>query len=574
VFDLRDYQQEAVDSLFRYFEDGRGDAPLLVLPTASGKSVVQAAFVMEALMRFPDERVVLVTHVRELLEQNYDKLMRLWPEAPAGLYSAGLNSRQVRQITVAGIQSVYRKAALFGDVGIVIVDECHLVPRGDSGMYHTFFDGLREVNPHLCVIGMSATPFRLDSGNLHEGDDRLFDGIAYEVPVRRLVKEDYLCRLVSRIGKHKVDVSAVHTRGGDFVESELEAAMNTDENVEAAVDEFLGRCAERHRMIVFCCGVAHAHTVAASLRRRGVAVGTVTGDTPRHERDNILADFQAGLLRAVTNCNVLTTGFDCPSIDAVIMLRPTMSTGLYIQQAGRGMRIAQGKTDCLVLDYAGNIMRHGPVDDVSVGIQYKNGTPRYKECPQCYAPIPTGCRTCPECQYEYPPPEKRRVFLANSTASALNIMGTEREYDAERDEVVDMGYGMINTPVHYMSYQIHQSSPFKPRTLQVTYHCARRERFKEWVCFEHEEGTYPRRKAEQWWRLRSGVECPDTCEQAATMSPSLKRPLRITVDMSEKYARVTACQNFEEPEDVQADDIKDSDFMPTAPSVQIEDEAI
>lgn len=549
MISLRPYQREAVDALFRWFSERQGN-PLLVLPTGSGKSLVQAFFLQEALALYPAERFILVSHVRELLAQNLAKLQAVWSSAPVGVYSAGLNSRETQQqISICGIQSVYQKAHRFGDVGVVIVDEAHLIPQHDGGMYRNFIAGLQARNPALRIVGMSATPYRLDSGALHEGEHALFDGIAYEASIDRLVKEGYLCPLRSRQGTGRVSVAGLHTRGGEYIESELEQLMNTDPLVKASVDETVTLCAQRNRWIVFCCSVAHAMNVTAALRRRGISADCVTGETTLAERDGILADFQLGNLRALVNVNVLSVGFDAPDIDAVVMMRPTLSTGLYVQQCGRGMRLHPSKQDCLVLDFAGNIMQHGPLNDVSINVQRKGGTPRYKECPACHEPIPTGCFTCPLCGYVYPRrPVGCRAPDHDEHASPLDVMNNASYVE---EDVVDLGFGVIRTPVRYVVYEPHQARNSvllgKPPTLQVTYHCARREKFREWICLEHKEGSFAQRKAAGWWRARSDQPVPTSVDAAAVLAPTLKRPRKIVVNTNEKYPRVLSHLDLETP---------------------------
>lgn len=545
MISLRPYQREAVDAIFRWFTERNGHG-LVVLPTASGKSVVQAFFLKEAIERYPSERFMLVSHIREILQQNADKLHAVWPGAPIGIYSAGLDRRETQQqITVAGIQSVCRRADLFGDIGVCIIDEAHLVPRIDGGMYRTFIDGLRQANPSLKIIGMSATPYRLDSGALHEGADALFDGIAYEASIDRLVKDGYLCRLVSRLAAERADLRGLHVRGGEYIESELDLLLNTNVHIEAAIDETLRLCANRNKWLVFCCSVDHAERVTAALQAKGVSARCITGETSLADRDGALADFQAGITRALCSVNVLSTGFDAPDVDAIIMLRPTLSTGLYVQQCGRGMRLHPSKENCLLLDFAGNILQHGPINDVSINAQRKGGgTPRFKECPACHEPIPTGCNVCPECSYVFP---KRPIGCGkpphDDHASPLEPMS-----DTYADEVVeDLGYGMLKTSVRYVVYNPHQSKPFKPSTMQVIYHCSRREHFKEWICFDHPEGSFPRRKAESWWKARSDTPVPATVDEAVTMAPALKRPRMIVVNTNEEYPRIVSHLELEEP---------------------------
>jgi DNA repair protein RadD len=487
---LRGYQREAIDALYSWFAANSGN-PLLVLPTAAGKSVIQATFIHEAINNWPSTRILLVSHVKELLQQNVEKLVAVWPEAPIGIYSAGLKRRDLGyQITVAGIQSVHSKAMELGLFDLVIVDECHLIPSSGDGMYRTFIAAMRKNNPKVKVIGMTATHYRMKTGRLDQGEDALFDGIAYEVSVRRLIDEKYLCNLISKKGVTRPDLSAVGTRGGEFIPGQLEEAMDRDELTRAAADEIMALCATRKSWIIFCSGVDHAYHVRNEFVRRGVSASTVTGETPTVERAEVLARFKAGELRVLTNCDVLTTGFDAPNIDALIMLRPTKSTGLYVQMVGRGMRLSPetGKPDCLVLDYSGNIERHGPIDQIEVktprGPGDGNGVTGapVKECPECQALVPIAVMVCPDCQHAFPaakPPH-------DAAASFADILSQRFAPKIETFKVDRVEY----------SRHVKEG---KPDSVRVDYHCGLR-RFTEWVCLEHE--GYARMKAAIWWLER------------------------------------------------------------------------
>lgn len=212
---LRAYQLAAVDAVFSYFESATGN-PLVVLPTGTGKSVVLAALTQRAISAWPETRILIVTHQRELISQNFQALLRAWPEAPAGIYSAGLSRRDIHaQILFAGIQSIHRHAYKVQRCDLVLIDEAHLLGRSDSGMYRSFLAQLNEINAGLLkVVGFTATPYRLDSGLLHEGKDRLFTDIAYEVPVLDMIQQGYLCPVVPKQTETQLDVAGVGTRGG------------------------------------------------------------------------------------------------------------------------------------------------------------------------------------------------------------------------------------------------------------------------------------------------------------------------------------------------------------------------
>jgi len=381
---LRPYQQAAITAIYGYFETNTGN-PLVVISTAGGKSLVMAAFIEGVLKVWPDQRILIVTHVRELIAQNHAEMLGLWPEAPAGIYSAGLGKREVQaRILFAGIQSIHRRAQEIGHTDLVLIDEAHLIPGKSKTMYRCFLDALSAINPALKVIGLTATPFRLDSGMLHEGDAALFTDIAYEAPVRDLIDLGSLSTLVSKQPKTRLDVSSVGTRAGDFIPRDLAAAVDQEAITRAAVTEIIEYGKDRRSWLAFCSGVEHSRHVAEEFQRRGIRCETIFGDTPKDERNAIIAAFNRGDIRALASMGVLTTGFNAPAVDLIALLRPTKSAGLYVQMVGRGTRLAPTKENCLILDFAGNVRRHGPIDLVRPKRQGEGsgGEAPTKVCPE------------------------------------------------------------------------------------------------------------------------------------------------------------------------------------------------
>jgi DNA repair protein RadD len=342
VIKLRYYQEESIEATMRYMQENDGN-PVIVLPTGTGKSLVIAEFCRLVLSQWADTKILVVTHVRELIKQNYDELKSLWPAAPAGINSAGLNKREYEpSIVFCGIQSVHAKASKFVKVDIVLIDEAHLIPRKTNTMYQKFLNNLKVMNPDIRVIGLTATPYRLDSGLLYEGKDALFDSVSYEAPLSDMVREGFLTKLVSKQPKTQLGVSGVGIRGGEYIQGELEKAVDRDDINAAVVEEILEYGKDRRSWLIFCSGVSHATHIASLLGKHSIDCATIFGDTPRVERDEIIRDFKAGRLRAIASMGVLTTGFNAPNVDLLAVLRPTCSTGLYIQIMGRGGLLGAG----------------------------------------------------------------------------------------------------------------------------------------------------------------------------------------------------------------------------------------
>ena len=421
---LRDYQRLAIDQLYSWMGENNGN-PCLVLPTGSGKSHVVAALCKEAVQNWPETRILMLTHVKELIEQNAEKMVQHWPGAPMGIYSASIGRRQLGEpITFAGIQSVRKKADLLGHQDLIIIDECHLVGHKDEGGYRALIGDLTKINPHLRVIGLTATPYRLGHGLITD-KPAIFDGLIEPVTIPALMEAGFLATLRSKITDARLSVDGVHKRGGEYIEKELQAAVNIDMLNSAVVDEVIKLAGVRKAWLFFCAGVDHATAIADTLNDRGIAAAVVTGKTPKKERERIIDDFKAGKLKALTNANVLTTGFDYPDIDLIAMMRPTLSPGLYVQMAGRGLRLKSHTDHCLVLDFAGVVAQHGPivaVDPPKKGGQVDGEAPS-KVCSECGEICHAAVKNCTNCGAPFPEPERAPLRLHND--DIMGISGSE-----------------------------------------------------------------------------------------------------------------------------------------------------
>lgn len=514
---LRPYQKAAIAAVYEYYHQKSGNC-CIVIPTAGGKSLVMAAFIAGVLKTWPDQRILIVTHVRELIAQNHAEMIGLWPQAPAGIYSAGLGKREAQaRILFAGIQSIHRRAQEVGHTDLVLIDEAHLIPGNSSTMYRRFLDGLAQINPALKVIGLTATPFRTNSGMLHEGKDALFTDIAYEAPVRDLIDQGYLSPLISKQPATRLDVSKVGTRAGDFIQRDLAAAVDQEAITRAAVTEIIEYGKDRRSWLAFCSGVEHARHVAEEFGRQNITCRTIFCDTPKDERDAIIAAFKRGEIRALASMGVLTTGFNAPAVDLIALLRPTKSAGLYVQMVGRGTRLAAGKENCLILDFAGNVRRHGPIDLVRPKRHGEGGGDApAKVCPECDSIIAISANECPDCGFVFPP---RPVKIA-PTAATLPVLSPKVQW----------------LPVDGVSYSRHDKLDGLP-SLKVTYSCGLKS-YSEWVCFEHQ--GYARQKAVDWWCKRAaGFAVPLSIDEAIAGATHLARPSEISVRPSGRYVEVS-----------------------------------
>jgi DNA repair protein RadD len=516
----RDYQIEAVSSIYSYFDKEKGN-PVIAMPTGTGKSVVIAMFLNSIFMQYPNQKVMIITHVKELIVQNYEHLIEFWPFAPAGIYSAGLNKRDIHKpIIFAGIASVAKRWAEFGRVDIVVIDEAHLLSPNDSSLYQKFLAGLKSVNPMLKVIGLTATPWRLGHG--HIADGTLFDDVCFDITTldafNRLIAENYLSPLIPKNTVTKLDVSGVHIRGGEFVPEELQYVVDKQEITYAALREALEVAHDRNHWLIFASGVDHAEHIAEAMTSMGHECLAVHSKMPSKQRDDNIARFRRGEVRAVVNNNILTTGFNYPEIDHILCLRPTASTVLWVQMLGRGTRPLPGKANCLVLDFAGNTRRLGPINDPVVPHRkgQGGGEAPVKLCENCDTFNHISARKCINCGALF-------EFAVKIKATA----GTDQliKGDLPKTQVFKVDH------ITYRSY----SKIGSPMMIKVSYYCGVRT-FDQYVCVEHK--NYAAVKAREWWKARTDDPMPLTTVEALDMIDTLPAPTHLRVWVNRKYPEI------------------------------------
>ena len=463
---LRPYQKKAIDLLYKWFTQHDGH-PCLVLPTGSGKSHIIAELCKDALQNWPETRILMLTHVKELIEQDAAKLRQHWPNAPLGIYSAGIGKREIGEpITFAGIQSIRNQEV--GHIDLVIIDEAHLVSHKAEGVYRTFLGKLQETNPDIRVIGLTATPYRMGHGLITDGS-AIFDDLIEPVTIEELQDQVYLADLRSKVTLAKLSADGVSKRGGEYIEKDLQRAVDIQEKTEAVVTEVIQLAGDRKSWLFFCTGVEHAQHVKDVLIAKGVEAECITGKTDTRSRQRIIEDFKQGKIRALTNANVLTTGFDHPDTDLIVMMRPTLSPGLYTQMAGRGLRLKTHTDHCLVLDFAGVVEMHGPITAVRIPRMHESDSDALapsKICPGCDEIIAAQNRICPRCGYEFP-------------------ITTKKDWHLHDDDI--MGRQQSSMQVCTWSWDTHTSRKSGKEMVKVTYYGALTDRpVTEYLCLFHD----------------------------------------------------------------------------------------
>lgn len=385
MYTLRDYQQQAVDNTLAHFRKTQRSA-VIVLPTGAGKSLVIAE--LARLARFP---ILVLTHVKELVEQNAQKFKSMGMQP--GIYSAGLNEKDLsQQVTFASIQSLARNIdALQRHYSLIIIDECHRVSEDTDSQYAKVIAQLRRNNGTLKVLGLTATPYRLSSGWVYHRhyhgfvrgkEDAPFSECIFELPLRYLINKGFLTppKVIDAAIAH-YDFSALLAMSSRPSEGDLNVLLKSAKRAtKAIINDVIAHSASRHGVMIFAATVAHAKEILSYLPEHDAHI--IIGDTESSQRDEIIQKFKRKKFKYLVNVSVLTTGFDAPHVDFIAILRPTESVSLYQQIVGRGLRLSEGKNECLVIDYAGNgFDLHYP--EVGTKRPDPNSEPVQVECPGC-----------------------------------------------------------------------------------------------------------------------------------------------------------------------------------------------
>lgn len=391
---LRDYQLDAVRAVGESWRNGK--VPVCVLPPGAGKSIVIAELFRRLLERDSNRRLLVLQHRKELIEQNVDKLLRLGVDC--GIYSAGLGSKELHPVTVAGVQSIAKEEFLEFDA--IAVDESHRVMPTDEGQYRAV---IRACGNPRFIVGFTGSPWRLRSGcnSIIAGGELFFSEVVWGPKISELIEQGHLCPLVTKCSKAgKINCDNIEKKGGEFVAgaADKEVLFVLDQLVKDARE----RCVQRNKVMLFTPGIESAELAAFLLQEEGARV--VSSKTDAAERKKTVEDFRAGKFKWLVNCMIFTEGFDVPDVDAIVLARPTQSATLYVQIVGRGLRPAEGKGDCLILDYAQNAERFGPLDRMDYfkvdGV--KAGKRSYGICPECSSPLAYKDTVCPSCGYIRP----------------------------------------------------------------------------------------------------------------------------------------------------------------------------
>lgn len=548
---LRDYQQAAVDGLFNWWNDNREGNPLIVVPTAGGKTVIFSAIIKKLMEEYTGCSILILAHRKELISQAEQKLLSVWPTAPVGVYAASLDRREIAPITIASRDSIANKIKDIGRFELVFVDEAHNIAPGETTRYRKIIEGLRENYPDLHVIGFTATPYRGDGKLIYGEKNSIFAGIAYEIHIQELLKKEFLSPVtaISVAQESIADTSEVKTTGGDFNLKELEAVTADEELIKAAMTEWETKAYNRGResTVFFCVSVLHANLVSEELAKRGYTVPVISGETPKQLRDDILKKFHRGDLIGIANCAILTEGTDIPRIDCISLLRPTKSIVLYKQIIGRGMRLSPetGKQNCLILDHGGCIERFGPVDIAQPAAKRKKKDDRTKVCPKCKTINGIFKRKCVKCEFQFEPnpvkicescEEENHPSAAECIACGAPFFNHSKT--ATEGGILSSEPNLQTFEVEEISCQTMVSRKSGKPYLKVIYRVSLFELFFKNLMIGH-DGYAGKKAKQEWTAIARGTNLPRTpeeCMRQIANEEAYFRPVEsITVDMNTKY---------------------------------------
>lgn len=519
------YQVECVEALYKdsQIEDCH---PVGAVVTAGGKTLIGAMLIDKILSTNPFSNVLVLSHVKEILEQQIESLEMFFDGIEIGAYSSGLGSKTIEKITVAGIQSCWRYPEKFQRFDYVIIDEAHLISTKQNTMYRKF---LKEIG--ATYIGLTATPYRMGTGLIYEGEGALFNKLSYDLTqgekFNRLQEEGYISHIYCKNTGMKMGGEGIKKVAGDFSTKELSGKYDRENITHAACKETAYYGKKYNKWLIFAIDTEHADNIARMMNDLDIPTISIHSKM-EGDREQAVKDFKEGKYRAAVNVDMLTTGLDIKTIDLIAMMRATDSVSLYQQIVGRGLRVHPDKDHCLVLDFAGNVKRHGPINDVVVKKKEKGkgkGKPITKDCPECDFINHLAAKNCINCDYEFPRQEK-----INMTSFTGDIVRKE-----PKKRIVDW----VN--VDKVLYYVHKKQG-KPPIMKVVYCCGFLQ-FNEFVSIEGK--GYAKHFALNWIKHRwesSQLEYPKTVSDCIAMKEFLKTPKKILVDSTEKYPKILNSQ--------------------------------
>lgn len=524
---LRKYQQEMIDTAFAALKQDK--FVLIQGSTGCGKTIVFSGLVKKLITAYPTMRIAILAHRLELVQQAQDKLLKVWFDAPIGIACASTKNKMDTDspVTIGSIQTLANHAKTTTPFHLIIIDEAHIVPPANTeSQYQQWLSVMQQYNPDVRVLGFTATPFRLGHGYIYgdkckEGNVNWFNELNYKIGIRELQKQGYLCgyraKAIVDIGN---DLDRIKTTGGEFNLGDLSDLMSNITHVGSAVKAFQEYGEGRKHVVVFAVTIEHAETLNNAFREAGYLSTIVHSKMPMAQRKLALESFENGQTQFIINVGVLTTGWDSPAIDCVMLCRPTKSPALYVQMTGRGLRICEGKKDVLILDLANNCKTHGDPADPTVEIpQVKESKekPPQKHCPKCKEMMHAAATECPSCGFIFEV-EKKEEYHGNIQMKTVDFKAKIKELPFNFN-IDDGGMEKYTSKAGNTMIKIWIAD----KTNYVT-----PKYINEFWQFDEDAHEFARKKAFQAWYTITGNKPPKSTREA------LERENEIILNIPEK----------------------------------------
>jgi DNA repair protein RadD len=536
---LRAYQEQIVDALIKAFEVDK--RILLQLPTGGGKTIIFAEIVRRLMLEYSEMRTLIVMHREILVRQTVEKMLFVWPNAPIGIACASVGEKSVHMpLTIASYQTLISRLGELEPVDLVIVDEAHHIPptkkikapTDKPSQYHKLFDVLQRCSPALRILGVTATPFLAGHGYLYgdgckKGSVNFFPKLTYQQKISALQSEGWLAPYRAKsIENIEGELKAVKKSNGDFALNELERVMVKAVHLESAVRAYQEFGENRRHCVIFAATIAHAEELVRCFKGEGLNAQAVHSELGKLERAQVLADFKSGALPIIINVSVLTEGWDEPHVDLILFCRPTLSTGLYVQMIGRGLRPCANKSDLLILDLSGNCLRHGDPDEPFVeipsGIQRAKREGAWKPCPECGRVVSITALTCPDCAHEFP--------MRFEEAAAGRLVGRDLPFTPQKRALLKVeAYPYVSRAGNYM--------------LRIDAHVDEEGIVSTFLDVEGKSGLYGKMRAKQFWDKHCQSEInkggyPISVDEYAEYFDVLTMPSEVYVKQDGRYKKI------------------------------------
>ncbi len=579
---LRPYQQKALEAILTDFRPQQ--FVLLQAATGAGKTIIFSELIRLFRQQWPDIKILLVAHREQLVRQAYEKLLKVWPEG-AGQVGIACNSVSSKAeldkpVIIGSIQTIARRIDELPVIKLMIVDEVHMMPPmakegASASQYEEVIHSLQAKYDKLRVLGVTATPYRLGWGYIYGQDTATdsrksedparnwFPELTYSISIKQLTENGFLCPM-RMLTVDEPDLSDIGMSvSGDYNEKALGKKMSEKLHLGSILRALNEHAIDRHHIVIFTVTIEHAKTVLNELKENGWNAVLVHSQMLKKEAEANLAAFNSGEAEIIVNVGKLTEGWDCPIADCVMLCRPTKSTALYVQMVGRGLRLAEGKADCLVLDLAGCFAEHGNVNTPKV--RKGRGVRETVFCPECGTANPaaslyckkcaallrkpttgeqqTGSVECPNCKSA----SSNRAIFCPVCGFALRWVENKRvelhEIDLEEDtdNIKPCPARILSKPVGDFDYVSRKGA----KMLRISYRISLQDRNRSFRMYDYwdiegvsHNNSYGAMKAAQKWELLAQTTAPKTLEEARTRWGELEFPEKITVKKKDGFWNV------------------------------------